>query len=548
MPIGSSKLGVLGAGLVPGGSVTFNTSGNWSVPPGVKKVSITGRGGTGNPGNAGNPGNPGNNGTGAGGGGGGLGLGFGFLGYADGRPGGGAFKTFFTPRPGPEGPNNRLFVAPNTAFPQEQQCGGNPTSVPSTTPITPVMSLGGTAARFQPQPNSPSCQIVFAQGSSGQGGISGNAGSAGNSGNPGNAGQASSGLGNNFPGGAGGNAGVAGNAGTGGSGGGGGSGGNGADPTVPNTVNAPIPGKPVGTYSPIPTRNGGTGGAGGTGGGAGGNGLAPPHTGPRTPAQPCSSFALSGSYGGGGAGSTNSGQAGLNDLGGFLNPPSGPEAPLITPLSGNWQRSAIGGSGNVTAPLLLSSLSQPVNQPGTSIDRARPGSGISSSTMGGFGGVNTPRAPCIGPNHIGGGAAILLAGNTASMKPGNPGVCDRRWNATPPFPATCAGLLTLRADQSLFSPDSTNPTFNDVLRSGGGGGSAVGCTLRTPFNTRYASGGGGGGGGRGNAGNAGGSSSTPTGAAATPQTFNCVTVTPGSTTPIVVASPGGQVVISWNPQ
>jgi hypothetical protein len=29
MPIGSSKLGVLGAGLVPGGSVTFNASGTF---------------------------------------------------------------------------------------------------------------------------------------------------------------------------------------------------------------------------------------------------------------------------------------------------------------------------------------------------------------------------------------------------------------------------------------------------------------------------------------------------------------------------------------
>jgi hypothetical protein len=47
MPIGSSKLGVLGAGLVPGGTETFNASGTFSVPPGVKKVSITGAGGTG---------------------------------------------------------------------------------------------------------------------------------------------------------------------------------------------------------------------------------------------------------------------------------------------------------------------------------------------------------------------------------------------------------------------------------------------------------------------------------------------------------------------
>jgi hypothetical protein len=51
MPIGSSKLGVLGAGLVPGGTETFNAPGTFSIPPGVKKVSITGRGGTGNPGN-----------------------------------------------------------------------------------------------------------------------------------------------------------------------------------------------------------------------------------------------------------------------------------------------------------------------------------------------------------------------------------------------------------------------------------------------------------------------------------------------------------------
>jgi hypothetical protein len=53
MPIGSSKLGVLGAGLVPGGTETFNAPGTFSIPPGVKKVSITGVGGTGNPGTPG---------------------------------------------------------------------------------------------------------------------------------------------------------------------------------------------------------------------------------------------------------------------------------------------------------------------------------------------------------------------------------------------------------------------------------------------------------------------------------------------------------------
>jgi hypothetical protein len=39
MPIGSSKLGVLGAGLVPGGTETFNAPGTFSIPPGVKIVS-----------------------------------------------------------------------------------------------------------------------------------------------------------------------------------------------------------------------------------------------------------------------------------------------------------------------------------------------------------------------------------------------------------------------------------------------------------------------------------------------------------------------------
>ena len=65
MPIGTSKVGVLGAGTVPGGSETFNSSGTFCVPSGVTSVNVTGTGGAGNPGNAGNPG-----GTGIGGGGG----------------------------------------------------------------------------------------------------------------------------------------------------------------------------------------------------------------------------------------------------------------------------------------------------------------------------------------------------------------------------------------------------------------------------------------------------------------------------------------------
>jgi hypothetical protein len=44
MPIGSSKLGVLGAGLVPGGTETFNAPGTFSIPPGSKKSQCYGCG------------------------------------------------------------------------------------------------------------------------------------------------------------------------------------------------------------------------------------------------------------------------------------------------------------------------------------------------------------------------------------------------------------------------------------------------------------------------------------------------------------------------
>ena len=96
MAVGSSKIGVLG-GLVSGGSETFNCSGTFVVPPGVRTISITGRGGTGNPGNAGNPGNPGNPGTGGGGAGGGGGkIGpqpYGSFNYNPGGPGGHAWTN-----------------------------------------------------------------------------------------------------------------------------------------------------------------------------------------------------------------------------------------------------------------------------------------------------------------------------------------------------------------------------------------------------------------------------------------------------------------------
>ena len=85
---------------------------------------------------------------------------------------------------------------------------------------------------------------------------------------------------------------------------------------------------------------------------------------------------------------------------------------------------------------------------------------------------------------------------------------------------------------------------NGGVSGGGGGGGSVGSASPSA----RGSGGGGGGGGRGNAGTAGGPSPTISGSAANPVTYNCVPVTPGTPTPITVGTPGGQVVISWNPQ
>ena len=75
----------------------------------------------------------------------------------------------------------------------------------------------------------------------------------------------------------------------------------------------------------------------------------------------------------------------------------------------------------------------------------------------------------------------------------------------------------------------TGVTSVDYLVVGGGGGGVA------AWGSRAAQTGGSGGSGG-------------TGGAATPVTQNCVPVTPGSPYPITVASPGGQVVISWNPQ
>lgn len=75
MPAGTPKVSLFGGiSIVPGGNQTFNSPGTFTVPVGVTKINLSGKGAAGN---AGNPGNPGNSGTagnpGLGGGGGGGG-------------------------------------------------------------------------------------------------------------------------------------------------------------------------------------------------------------------------------------------------------------------------------------------------------------------------------------------------------------------------------------------------------------------------------------------------------------------------------------------
>ena len=54
MPLFTSKSLIQGGSGADGGTQTFNTSGIFTAPAGVQKVSIKGYGGTGTPGNPGN--------------------------------------------------------------------------------------------------------------------------------------------------------------------------------------------------------------------------------------------------------------------------------------------------------------------------------------------------------------------------------------------------------------------------------------------------------------------------------------------------------------
>lgn len=153
------------------------------------------------------------------------------------------------------------------------------------------------------------------------------------------------------------------------------------------------------------------------------------------------------------------------------------------------------------------------------------------------GGPGTTAAPCYSPLWTfgwgGGGAGVCNNGSTRTdmTSPwrcggsgGNPG-----GGGGGGFPA-CSGQTP------CFRPNSTGRKAN-ADRAGSGGGAGAGAGYYGP---------GGGGGGRGAVGNPGNPGNA--GSAANPSTTNCRAVTPGASYPISVGSPGGQVVVSWNPQ
>ena len=463
MPIGTSKLGVLGAGVVPGGSETFNAPGTFTVPPGVSRVNITGKGGTGNPGNAGNAGTSGNPGKGGSGGGGGgsaaptpVGPGCNTTLNVRGGWGGGAYNA------NPLGFSSCEY----NPGPPSWRIGGQAGFFPTPLPQGPI-NLYQCAPRFVVSPPLPSCQAN--SGNAGNAGPSGNSGSAGSAGQAGNPGQVSSALGNNFAGGNGGNAGAAGNAGSGGGAGQGGS---------------------AGSASNV---GGGKGGGGSVqGSGAGGTGTAGPQ------AQNQQFLRGFGGQGGGGAGATNDGQSGTPGCG----------TPAV-PNTCNRFYIKVGGN--------TSGVPIPYNYPGGSIPL---------------------------PSNL-----TLYQINTTEMTGGYAGnnyVQTRNGMPTFSIGPACSNARL----RSCFPI----PSCSDAFRSGGGGGAGghswIQANIVLPCNRpQYGGGGGAAGGGRGGVGGAGGTGgSGGAGAAANPSTVNCVAVTPGSPYPITVASPGGQIVISWNPQ
>lgn len=559
MAIGSSKIGVLG-GLVPGGSETFNASGAFIVPPGVRTVNITGRGATGNPGNSGNSGNTGNPGTGGGGGAGGAASGFGTW-----TP-----IVFYCCNP--------LYNRGGFAYTQQ----------------------GLTANSWPPVDRINEGNY----GNAGQTGTTGNAGNAGTAGNPGSTGTSSSGLLVTFPGGAGGNAGNAGNAGTGGSGGTGGAlGGSGVILGAPHLN--PFPG----SINPDQSGTGGPGGAAGNAAGAGGRGT-----------QRGFIQGKIGGAGGGGAGVNNPGNPALNAYPFRTSPNPCPSRGFMTfgdlpnniePAPAKVQGLISGGAGAGNEVRAMQAVSLPpigINYPEGRWFLGYGGRGLSSFNASGAPGPpgnafmrtsGYPGSPPIPASAPAPGAPFKTIMNANCAITGWPGWSNNPNISYPLISSQSVPTCTIGNMASFFGNHppggvpvnavsggssqtkgmfpSTSPWPNvgqwvstdGSWRAGGGGGFGQALrggnpgTVPGPFAPggvpypsalvlplcRNAAGGGGGGGGRGNLFNPAGTGGTGgTGLAATPSTTNCVPVVPGSPYPISVGSPGGQVIISWNPQ
>ena len=152
--------------------------------------------------------------------------------------------------------------------------------------------------------------------------------------------------------------------------------------------------------------------------------------------------------------------------------------------------------------------------PGTFVTIANP------RAAGNTGNPNSPAVPSASPGGIDPGAGGVGAGGTA----GGAGIANGGGPVNTGNPSGGPGT-------------SVSPPTCRRYGGGGGGGGGL-CGIGSP------GAGGGGGGGAGSAGNPG----NP-GTAGTPATYNCQSVTPGGSYPIVVGGPsGGQVNISWNPQ
>jgi len=199
--------------------------------------------------------------------------------------------------------------------------------------------------------------------------------------------------------------------------------------------------------------------------------------------------------------------------------------------AGNGGNGGTGGSGG-TGGVGGTPCNRPLCPPafGVNFSNAYSGIGGAGGTTGGGAGANRICACGSGAQSI-----AIGGGGAGDTNPGTPGNSPSNFS-----PLTGLGGTPGGGRGSAFSPNPSKAGGN--VRAGGGGAYANrGCGV--PTGNYGGSGGGGGRGGAGNAGNPGNA-----GNAGSPTAYPNTPVTPGSSYPISVASPGGQINISWNPQ